>query len=55
MPTYPDDTQWLVAINIKIDTVDPNTLPDTISGACPAIKFATTKAHVLVDNLQRMG
>ena len=52
MLTYPDATQWLIIMNVKIDMVDPNTAPDT-NGVRPVIKRLTTKTHVFNENLQK--
>ena len=51
MPTYPADTEWLIVINVKINTVDPTTMLN-LNNLHPIIKYLTTKTHVFDENLQ---
>ena len=52
IPTYSAATEWLVAINVKIDMVNQTTALD-VDGVLPVIKCLTTKTHVLNENLQK--
>jgi len=52
MLNYHDAKQWLIVMNVKIDTVDQSTA-SYANGVRPIIKCLTTKTHVSDENLQK--
>ena len=53
LPVYLDAANWSTDLNVEIKTVDPNALPDAITGARPTIKVVAKKTHVFDANLQK--
>ena len=51
MLAYPDTTQWLIVMDVEIDTADLNALSDATTGVCFIIKRITTKTCVFDENL----
>ena len=54
-PAYLDATRWLLMIEVKIDTVDPNALVDFATSVRPFIKIVTTKTHIFDDNVPKQS
>ena len=51
MSLYPDATQKYIVMDVKIDTVDPNSIPSSTASVCSVIKCLKTETHDFDENL----
>ena len=52
LPVYQAKTLWSIAMNVQVDTVDPNA-PANAAGVCPIISQMVTKTDVFDANMKK--